>query len=327
MKAGGKINWKVLCTLSDNLVRGVAFHKDSVYAVTHTGAPRYKLVRTSLDHPDWAHAETVSPEAKDSIQSIAMTKDFLFVVYSNGILGRVVKYAFANGKTSEVKLPGAGTVDVDCPDGARTAASSSPTSWTRPTTIYDLDARQGHVREEPLQHGRRLPRLRRPRHGRGRGPGTRRHDGPALDRLPEGHPARREQQLHPEGYGAYGISATPHFNFTNPWRCTGVVLAYCPPAGRQRKGRGLVQGGLQDHEAEHLEGLHLVRGIPREEGLHESRPTRGHRHQRGRHPDQPRHHRPPGPLRGRGLQRRLRERHAHGVLAERPRQHARSSAR
>ena len=56
-----KIKWKVLCKPSDNLVRGMAFHKDQVYAVTHANAPHYKVVRTSVKHPDWAHAETVVP--------------------------------------------------------------------------------------------------------------------------------------------------------------------------------------------------------------------------------------------------------------------------
>ena len=46
-----------------------AFHGDYVYAVTHTDAPKYKLVRTSVKHPDWAHAETVVPEGTDSILS------------------------------------------------------------------------------------------------------------------------------------------------------------------------------------------------------------------------------------------------------------------
>src|SRR4051812_1277335 len=58
-----KIKWQVLCEPSDNLVRGMAFYGNYVYAITHTGAPKYKLVRTSLKLPDWAHAETVIPES------------------------------------------------------------------------------------------------------------------------------------------------------------------------------------------------------------------------------------------------------------------------
>ena len=48
-------------------------------------------MRTSVTHHDWQKAETVIPEAKDSIQYITKSKDFLFVVYSNGILGRIAE--------------------------------------------------------------------------------------------------------------------------------------------------------------------------------------------------------------------------------------------
>ena len=40
---------------------------------------------------------------------------------------------------------------------------------------------------------------------------------------------------------------------------------------RQREGRGLVQGRLQDDQAEHVEGLHLVGRVPDQEGIHECR--------------------------------------------------------
>src|SRR5436190_5965268 len=90
-----KIKWDVLCEASDNLVRGMAFHGNYVYAITHTGAPKYKVVRTSVKHPDWAHAETVIPEAGDSIQSLTKTRHYLVIIYSNGVVGRMVKYELA----------------------------------------------------------------------------------------------------------------------------------------------------------------------------------------------------------------------------------------
>src|SRR5207344_1601355 len=81
MKTGTKLTWSVLCNTTDHLVRGLEFDKTFVYAVTYAGAPRYKLVRTSVTHPDWQKAETVIPEAKDSIQYITRSRNFLFVVY------------------------------------------------------------------------------------------------------------------------------------------------------------------------------------------------------------------------------------------------------
>src|SRR5262249_41571153 len=51
MKQDGKLKWSVLASPSDNLVRGMVFYKDRVYAVTHAGAPKYKLVRTRVAQP------------------------------------------------------------------------------------------------------------------------------------------------------------------------------------------------------------------------------------------------------------------------------------
>jgi prolyl oligopeptidase len=135
-----KVKWNVLCQPSDNLVRGVAFHGDYVYAITHAGAPKYKVVRTSVKHPDWAHAETVVPEAADSVQSITKSRHYLMVVYSNGVVGRLVKYDLATGKTKEIKLPLSGTLDCSCPDWRSDRCLVHITSWTSPVRIYDFDA-------------------------------------------------------------------------------------------------------------------------------------------------------------------------------------------
>ena len=81
----GKMNWKVLGKLTDNLINFVV-QGDVSYAETHTAAPKHKIVRTSLRNPDWDHAETVIPEAGDAIFNITKSKHYLFVVYSNGIV-------------------------------------------------------------------------------------------------------------------------------------------------------------------------------------------------------------------------------------------------
>jgi len=140
MTPNSKVKWSVLALPSDNLVRGIVFHEDHVYAVTHAGAPKYKIVRTRVDHPDWKTAETVIAEGKDSIQSITHSKSFMFVVYSNGVVGRLVKYTLDTGKASEVKLPASGTIDVNCPDFRTNECIVIATSWTQPTTLYDFDA-------------------------------------------------------------------------------------------------------------------------------------------------------------------------------------------
>ena len=134
-----KIAWAPLCDTSDNLVHGIEFYGDYAYAVTHEGGPRYKLVRTSIRHPDWKHAETVTWRLRTR-SSPWTGKSFLFITYSNGVVGRIVKYDLAGGKCSDVGLPGSGDVWIDCPDFRSDRAIVSITSWTSPTTLYDYDA-------------------------------------------------------------------------------------------------------------------------------------------------------------------------------------------
>ena len=78
-------------------------------------APKYKLVSTNIEHPDWRHAETVLPEQKDAMQYIVKSKDYLLAVYSDGIVGRAVAYHFSDGKATELSLPMTGAIDVIVP--------------------------------------------------------------------------------------------------------------------------------------------------------------------------------------------------------------------
>jgi prolyl oligopeptidase len=134
-----KIEWQALCQPSDNLVRGLELHGGHIYAVTHAGAPKYKVLRTSVKKPDWKHAETVIPEAKDSIRYITKTRDYLLVVYSDGIVGRVAKYHFGTGKVADLTLPFSGAADVMCPNKKQNRFFLNIESWTTPLTIYDVD--------------------------------------------------------------------------------------------------------------------------------------------------------------------------------------------
>jgi prolyl oligopeptidase len=240
-----KIKWKVLCTPSDNLVRGMAFYKGFVYAVTHTNAPRYKVVRTSLTRPDWAHAETVIPEAKDSVQSITKTRDFLVVVYSNGIVGRVVKYEFATGKSSEVKLPGSGTVFLLCPDWRTNRCIVYLTSWTRPTTLYDFDGDHDTFAKSIFNTDVTYPGFDTLVTEEVEVPG---HDGTSVPLsiiYKKGIPLDGSSSCILEGYGAYGISYTPYFNVLNSIALRGVVLAYAHPRGGSEKGEAWYKAGYK----------------------------------------------------------------------------------
>jgi prolyl oligopeptidase len=240
-----KIKWDVLCEPSDNLVRGVALHGNYIYAITHSGAPKYKLVRTSVKHPDWAHAETVIPEAGDSIQSLTKTRHYLIVDYSNGVVGRLVKYDLASGKTEEIKLPATGTVDCSCPDWKTDRCLVYITSWTSPVTIYDMDAEKGGFTKSIFNSDVVYPGFDELVSEEVEVPG---HDGtlvPLSIVHKKGAPMDGSSCCVLDGYGAYGISASPHFNIRWSLARRGVVLAFAHPRGGSEKGEAWYKAGYK----------------------------------------------------------------------------------
>jgi prolyl oligopeptidase len=245
MKGSAKLIWKELCKHSDKLVRGIEFYKGRVYAVTYAGAERYKVVRTSLEHPDWEHAETVIPEAKDSIRSIVKSKSFLFVIYSDGIVQRLVKYDLETGKTADVKLPMSGTVGVDCPDWHTNQCIVSMTSWIQPRTIYDYNADKDTFAKSIFDTSVTYPGFDMLTTEEVEVPG---HDGTWV---PLSIIHRKDLKLDGsssailEGYGAYGYSYTPAFSVSHSIALHGVVLAYAHPRGGSEKGEAWYRAGYK----------------------------------------------------------------------------------
>jgi prolyl oligopeptidase len=242
---GAPLKWDVLCKPSDKLVRGITFHGDYAYAVTYDGAPQYKVIRTSIKHPDWAHAQTVVPEAADAIQYIVKSRDFMFIDYSNGIVGRIVKYSFATGATNEIPLPASGTVEITCPDFLSNKAIVFTTSWIQPTTLYDLDGDHDTLAKSVFNSDVTYPGFDELVTEEVDVPG---HDGVMV---PLSIIHRKDMRLdgsNPcilEGYGAYGISLTPAFSVRHSVAVHGVVLAYAHPRGGSEKGEAWYKAGYK----------------------------------------------------------------------------------
>lgn len=240
-----KIKWDGLCQRSDNLVRGVALHGNYIYAITHTGAPKYKVVRTSVKQPDWAQSVTVIPEAADSIQSLTKTKHYLIVDYSNGVVGRLVRYDLATGKTDEIKLPASGTVDCSCPDFRTDRCLVPITAWTSPVTIYDMDAEKKTFAKSVFNSDVVYPGFDELVSEEVEVPG---HDGvmvPLSIIHKKGIPMDGSNSCILDGYGAYGISQSPHFNIRYSVAKQGVVLAFAHPRGGSEKGEEWYKAGYK----------------------------------------------------------------------------------
>jgi prolyl oligopeptidase len=240
-----KIKWDVLCDRSNDVVRSFTFHGNYVYAVTHAGAPKYKLVRTNAKHPDWEHAETVVPEAADSIKYITKSRHYLLIVYSNGVVCRLVKYDLASGKAAEVKLPASGTLGVSSPDWRTDRCLVSISSWTSPQTIYDFDAQKDTFAKSIFNSDVSYPGFENLVSEEVEVPG---HDGaliPLSIIYKKGLPLDGSNCCILRGYGAYGSSATPGFSILNSVALRGVVVAIAHPRGGGEKGEDWYKAGYK----------------------------------------------------------------------------------
>ncbi len=239
------VAWQSLAQLDDKLVNGFAVYGDSVYAVTHAGAPHYKVVRTSIDKPDWKNAQTVVPEAGDSIDTIAQSKDSLFLSYSDGINGRVVQLDLTTGKTRNIELPLTGAVDLNCPDAHSNRCLVTVSSWVRSPTVFEIDGDSGAVKKSSFGVDAQFPEFADLVSEEVEVAG---HDGTPI---PLSIIHRKDIRLDGstpcilEGYGAYGISYAPYFNPMFSVAAHGAVVAIAHVRGGGEKGDAWYRGGFK----------------------------------------------------------------------------------
>jgi|HubBroStandDraft_6_1064221.scaffolds.fasta_scaffold00962_8 prolyl oligopeptidase len=87
------IVWKKLFDVEDAVVR-YDVRQDDVYLVTHKNRPRYELTRTSLKHPDVAHATVVVPASEVVIQEADVASDGIYIRDLDGGIGRMRRLSF-----------------------------------------------------------------------------------------------------------------------------------------------------------------------------------------------------------------------------------------
>lgn len=239
------VGWNVLCEPSDSLVRGIEYHGDKVYAITLKGAPHYKLVSTSIDHPSWSNAETILPERTDVLQYIVKGRDYLLAVYSNGIVSRGVSYRFADGAIADVALPMSGSADISCPDKRTNHFIVTIASWTSPPVWYDYDAERGSFTKSMFNSEVSYPGFDNLTAEEVEAPGE---DGtmiPLSIIYRKGLRRDGNNCCLLSGYGAYSISITPSFSILRSIALKGVVLAYAHVRGGGEKGELWYKAGYK----------------------------------------------------------------------------------
>jgi prolyl oligopeptidase len=226
--------WRKVCDVSDE-VSDFAMHGDDVYLLTARGAPRYKVVRTSLAKPDFAKAEIVVPAGAVVVKDVMAARDGLYVSMLDGGLNKLGRVAHGGG--------GGAMEAIDAPAGAASvfpvAANAevdgvlvASASWTRGGALYAFDLATKALRDSGLRprgkfddvEGYESEEVQVTSHDGVRVPLSILHKrGLVMD---GSHPTLVN------GYGGYGMVMSAHFNPTNlAWLERGGVLAYAHVRG------------------------------------------------------------------------------------------------
>jgi prolyl oligopeptidase len=243
----GKIKWKTLCTPADKLVRNLDVAGNKVFAITYSGAKKYKLISTDLRHPDWANAQVIAPEKSMTLENFTRGRDYLLLSYSDGIKNHFYKYNLTTQTTTEVKLPFSGTAFSFCMDTKTNEFYVGITSWNKPFNVFIYNAVTDKFSPSSLYPTPVYPDAYNDlvvEEVEVKG-----HDGvmvPLSIFYKKGTKKDGSNVCLMESYGAYGSSMLPYFNERlNSLAVKGTVIAIPHVRGGSEKGEDWYRAGFK----------------------------------------------------------------------------------
>lgn len=242
--AGPKTPWKKICDVSDD-VTGFDVHGDDLYLLTHKGAPRFKLLQTSLAHPDLAKAKVAVPESEVVIKTVGAAKDAVYFNVLDAGIGRARRLAYGAGaKVETLPLPVEGAVDSVFATAQRDGLLFRSVSWTVSQRVYAYDPKAKKVDDtklappSPTDFSSVAAEETRVKSA----------DGTMVPLSIIHSKTFARDASHPtwlEGYGSYGITIDPEFMAVRlAWYERGGVFAVCHVRGGGELGEGWHKDGM-----------------------------------------------------------------------------------
>jgi prolyl oligopeptidase len=319
----GRPRWRKVYDASAG-IHEMAYAGRWLYLRSAKDAPRFKVLRTSIERPSLEAARVILPEGDAVITDIGASGDALYVARREGVEKKLYRVSHDTAATTtRIALPVTGNVRIVNAHARAGGAVLALGGWTRATRHYALDER-GRARDLALAPVGPFdaPPMLVAREAR-----VKSHDGVEVPvsiihargaKLDGSHP------LIVYGYGAYGVVEEPGLSpRLLAWIERGGVFAIAHVRGGGVFGDAWRRAGFKGNQAQHLEGRHRGRRMADRERLHEPRADRGVRRQRRRHLRRARDHRAAGPLQGRGDRGRQRRFDPLGDARQRRRERSR----
>ena len=241
------IPWKKICDVDDD-VTGFDVHGEDLYLLSHKGASRYKVLHTTLSHPDVPHAAVIVPSSQAVIRNIAAAQDALYVQELDGGVGRLVRVPYG-ANPEPVALPFEGTVALAATDQRVAGTLLEMAAWTIANKVYAYNPQSKQVTDTKLQP---VGPYDEPKDLESAEVKVRSYDGTMVPLSIVHKKGLKLDGAHPTllmGYGAYGITMDPGFDPKRiPWFELGGVYAVAH-----------VRGGGEYGEDWHLAGKGLTK--------------------------------------------------------------------
>ncbi len=248
--SGGKpTRWQRLFSQEDEVYDFTATDRD-LYIYTPKQAPRYRLLKTSLERPDIAHAETVIAEPRDAILSgYALTSEGLFYTLSiNGVSEELYrKSTGGNDPGEKIALPyPAGTINLAAKGYDRKDLWTVIGGWTHDFHRFRFDPANRSFRDETLSSPATYPEYADLTVEEVMVPS---HDGvrvPLSLIYRKGISRNGTAPTLIYGYGAYGNSMSPFFSPSLLlWTWKGGILAVAHVRGGGELGDAWHKAGMK----------------------------------------------------------------------------------
>ncbi len=143
----GTPKWRRICAPADN-VTGLAVHGDDIFLMSHDGASRYKVLRTTAAQPGIANAKLVVPESASVIRGIGAARDALYITDLNAGLGGIRRMAW-DGAVTTIPMPFDGAIGGVFVDPLREGCWFALEGWVSPPTVFYVGP-DGRVTETNL---------------------------------------------------------------------------------------------------------------------------------------------------------------------------------
>ena len=90
----------------------VQFAADALVVSTDWQAPRYRILKIDLHHPEREHWREIVPEQKDAIQEFSLLGDRLYVNYLHNVTTRISIFSLDGKPVGKVEMPAAGSAKL-----------------------------------------------------------------------------------------------------------------------------------------------------------------------------------------------------------------------